>query len=385
MATELAIPPGVAIMPRTLALGLCRTIELLNPQPNHRVLLTRGLSSVRDAVAWLRQDAAPGELTLLASYITSVTPLQHVADRLLAEPEGSPDRWLAWLAETVRAEHVDLVWPQAWLKTLLHHPTAVAALGVPVLLPCRDSATYYLFQDKAACHVAMSSRLRKVPLPWQTVATGAAEVRAAIIACRDQGMVPCVKPRDGMYGLGFRVLDTGGSSLRRILSNDTYSISESDLLSALAADANPPAVLVMEYLAGEERSMDVLAWQGDLLACVIRRKASESGGRWQAIEADGPSEAIARRVVREFSLHGLVNIQTRERILESGERQPCFLEANLRMSGGIARSCAGGLNLPLWAVRLALGTARPHDVPSVASYGQVATYEVAVRVAEAWQ
>lgn len=337
---------------------------------------------MRDALAGIRQDSSPGEFSLLASYITPLTPLQHIVDQLLSEPEASPDEWLSWLAETVLTERIDLVWPQAWIKTLLRYPAAVVKLGVPVLLPCRDEDTFRLFQNKDACHAALGTRLPEVPLPWQRAATGVAEVRAALEACRDLGMAPCIKPLEGMYGLGFRMIDKHGSAMRRILTNDTYSISESDLLTALSAEVKPPALLVMEYLAGDERSLDILAWHGKVIASVVRRKSSAFGGRWQTIERDPESEAIAAKVVDEFGLHGVINLQTRERVLHDSGRQPCFLEANLRMSGGIGRSRAAGLNLPLWAVRLALGTATTADVPTDSCTGFVATYESAVLVGQ---
>jgi hypothetical protein len=41
-----------------------------------------------------------------------------------------------------------------------------------------------------------------------------------------------------------------------------------------------------------------------------------------------------------------------------------LLEINPRMSGGLPFACQSGLVLPLWAIRLALGTASPADVPT---------------------
>lgn len=354
-------------------------------QPHHRVLFTRGLSSVHDALSAIRQDSRSNEFTLLASYNTALTPLQHVADILLPEPAGRGEEWLAWLSATVHKQRVDLLWPQSWTKTLLSNPSFVSDLNIPVLLPCSNPETYQVFRDKAECHQVLVSRLPGLALPWQVAATGAVEVGAAIGACRELGMVPCVKPLEGIFGLGFRRIDSDSRALRRILDNDTFSIAEDDLLRALSADVKPPPLLVMEYLAGEERSLDILAWHGDIVTCVVRRKATEYKGRCQAIEADRPSEEIAETLVREFNLHGVINIQTRERVSHNGTRQACFLEANLRMSGGIGRSRAAGINLPLWAVRLALGTASVRDVPTSSTACRVATYEIAVRVDEVQQ
>lgn len=43
-----------------------------------RVLMTRGLSNVRDAIELIHQAMAPGEFHLGATYFTEHTPLRHV-------------------------------------------------------------------------------------------------------------------------------------------------------------------------------------------------------------------------------------------------------------------------------------------------------------------
>ena len=348
-----------------------------------RVLLTRGLSNVRDALDWLQREASPGEFALFASYATPHTPIRSVADALLVEPAGSGgEAWLAWLAATAERERIGLIWPQAWIKTLLSHPVAAKSLAAPIVLPCPDVATYELMHDKAACHAALVEHYPAIPTAWSTVARGASEVAAAIAECRDRGCAPCIKPLSGMFGSGFRLLERKGSALRRILTNDMYTLGEADLLAAIQADPHPPPLLVMEYLAGEERSIDVLAWQGAFVAGVVRHKVAEAAGRWQRVAPDPAAEEIARQMVVGYQLHGIVNVQTRERIRRDGSREACFLEVNLRMSGGIGMACAAGLNLPLWLLRLALGTAKISEVPPAPPSGRVAKFETAMALGE---
>ena len=52
-----------------------------------RVLLTRGLSNVRDAIELIHRAMAPEEFHLGATYFTEHTPLRRVADSLDLEPE----------------------------------------------------------------------------------------------------------------------------------------------------------------------------------------------------------------------------------------------------------------------------------------------------------
>ena len=101
-------------------------------------------------------------------------------------------------------------------------------------------------------------------------------------------------------------------------------------------------------------------------------------GRWQLIEDNPEAWAIAERVIAEFRLNGLINIQTRERIHANDRREQCFLEVNPRMSGGIDMACQAGLNLPYWLLRLVAGTVEAAAIPWPVAGVRVATIEQAV-------
>jgi biotin carboxylase len=111
----------------------------------------------------------------------------------------------------------------------------------------------------------------------------------------------------------------------------------------------------MEYLPGPERSVDALAENGELVGAVVRRK----GSGWQQIEDNPRLVEVVRRLAARLGLTGLFNTQFRD---AGGE--PHLLEINPRMSGGLPLTFRSGLNLPLWAVRLALGTATAAEVPA---------------------
>lgn len=69
-------------------------------------------------------------------------------------------------------------------------------------------------------------------------------------------------------------------------------------------------------------------------------------------------EELARKLTRHFRLNGVFNIQFRDH-----DGMPFLLEINPRMSGGIHYACLSGVAFPYWAIRLALETAEPEDVP----------------------
>jgi biotin carboxylase len=181
-----------------------------------------------------------------------------------------------------------------------------------------------------------------------------------------------------MYGLGFRLIDDNKRPLDRFLSNDCFTIGSAELAALLEMAGGQRPFLAMEYLAGDERSVDCLAHEGQLVRAVIRRKPAIAQGRWQIIEENAESWKIAAHAVAEFRLHGLVNVQTRERLHPDGRREQCFLEVNPRMAGGIDMACQAGLNLPYWCLRLATGTVEEAQIPWPTSGVRVAKIERAV-------
>jgi biotin carboxylase len=76
-----------------------------------------------------------------------------------------------------------------------------------------------------------------------------------------------------------------------------------------------------------------------------------------------------------FRLDALFNIQFRD---SAGKAY--LLEINPRMSGGLYCSCLSGVAFPYWAVRLALGTANPEDIPQPKVGFRVAQVNRAVRL-----
>jgi biotin carboxylase len=342
-----------------------------------RVLLTRGLSNVRDAIALIHQAMAPGEFHLGATYATEHTPLRLVADSFAVEPAGEePGAYVEWLLARCREGEFAVVWPQSRWSLLLREQARFAATGVRLILPCPDADTLDAIQDKARANARLAAV--GVPLPQTRSIATAAEFTDALAILGNGTRPVCVKPVRSIYGLGFRLIDDGKRPLDRFLANDSFTIGSAEFAGLLDMAEGQRPFLAMEYLTGDERSIDCLAHEGRLVRAVVRRKPAEAHGRWQWIEEDPEGREIARRAIAAFGLNGLVNVQTRERLHPDGRREQCFLEVNPRMSGGIDMACQAGLNLPYWLLRSFVGAAEAAAIPWPVSGVRVTKIERAV-------
>lgn len=342
-----------------------------------RILLTRGFATVRAAIDLIHEAMQPGEFHLGASYSTEQTPLRRSADSFHLEPtEADPTAYVDRVLALCQAHDFALIWPQSRWSVWLDQVPRLADAGVRLILPCPDTATLADIQDKARANARLAAV--GVPLPHTVVVHSREEFEASLAIMADSGGRACVKPLQSVYGLGFRRIDDTKTPLDRFLANDCFTIGRDEFGRLLESAAGQRPFLLMEYLAGDERSIDCLAVHGRLLRAVVRRKPAEAHGRWQLIEDDPIAWAIAERTVAAFQLNGLINVQTRERLGLDSQREQCFLEVNPRMSGGIFMACQAGLNLPYWLLRWACGTAAETQIPWPISGVRVAKIEQAV-------
>lgn len=161
----------------------------------------------------------------------------------------------------------------------------------------------------------------------------------------------CTKPVRGKGGRGFMVISerAGGFGVESFTVAQAAEILQTEI----------PFVpqMMMPFLSGPERSIDCLAYRGKLLRAIVRVKYPNCDH--ELLEDNPELLQTVSRITMELDLDGLFNIQ----FLDAGSGERFFLEVNGRMAGGIYFSFHSGLNLVYWAVRLALGTAEPGDIP----------------------
>lgn len=339
------------------------------------VLFTRGLSSIAQLVRAIREDMVAGEYLVHASYDTAFTPLAVTADRLHLEPPRAEDEAYAdWLIGLCQREGIAIVWPQSRVRALLSRVARFTQAGIRLLLPTPDADTFDQIDDKLALLARVARAAPEVSLPdYRPVRTGR-QFRDALRELGDGGRPLCIKPARGIYGGGFRRLDEAVSPLRRWLDNDVTHATTAEIEALLDLSDGERVFLVMEYLPGPERSLDCLADRGRLRAAIVRRKGV---GRGQAIEDSPSAVALTGHLADLFRLHGVFNLQTRER----ADGCECLLEINARMSGGLDMCRAAGCNLPLAALRMASGRLPVDWVAEPHRGAVVALLEAGVRIA----
>ncbi len=243
-------------------------------------------------------------------------PGLYMVDRSYVLPRASDPRFADAVREVVERERIDVVLPViddeiAALSAKRHRfRDGVLAIG--------STSSVDACLDKWVLH----ERVRDV-LPVPVTRLGS--------RVDDEGPTgTCVvKPRRGSAAKGVRVL----RQPPRSLGDD---------------------VVVQEHLPGDEVSVDVFVnADGQAIAAVPRMRLSTELGvsSCGCTFRDPLLEQLALDAMATVGLRGVANVQFRF----DADGDARLLEINPRVSGGMALTVAAGANLPLLAVREALG------------------------------
>jgi ATP-grasp in the biosynthetic pathway with Ter operon len=306
-----------------------------------------------------------GRFATLVSHSDAENSMMLSASRTVQEPRGLlGDAYVDWLLQTVRRERPDVFIVGKEAAAVAMRRAGFRALGTQVLTVA-DAPTLKHLDRKDEFLRGWDTAVLPIPA-WTTFddLPGFEDAIAGLRAHPD--FIPgvtrlCVKPARGIYAAGFRVL-TEGRDLGSFLAGELYQMSYDEARRLFSqTEPKPPTMLLMHTLEGAERSVDCVAWQGELAAAVVRRKLPSGGP--QLIENHPDLLEAAHQIARKYQLSGIFNFQTKDAQLADGARQPNMLEINARASGGLRYSMAAGINFASLAAQLALGELRAADAP----------------------
>jgi carbamoyl-phosphate synthase large subunit len=169
----------------------------------------------------------------------------------------------------------------------------------------------------------------------------------------------CFKPPVSNGLRGFRIIDDSQNKMESLLNekpNNVFIGFEEFIQIAKDSDFFPE-LLLMEYLPGEEYSVDVLAHQGKYIQAIPRSRDKIKMGIsfvGRAIEDDQILN-YSKQLIEKLGLHGNIGIQFRR----DTNGIPKIIESNPRVQGTIVLCTAAGFNMVHNAVKLNMGEKLP--------------------------
>lgn len=317
-----------------------------------RIWVNRSYSTTLHALGQLRANPDGVPVSIIGTHVDPDSPVLTGCDEIADEPPQSvsgPD-YARWALDFAVGHRIDVVWPRHQQEAVAAAGPGFAAAGIALISP--PAAVVARCEDKGHTYEAAAAAGVAVP-PWR-VARNTRELQQALADLGAEvgpGSPLCVKPVDGVGGVGFRVVRDTAPTWEQLLGDPEPLVRTADLLRAHAGAAAPGPLLVQPWLEDPELSVDVLADRGTVLAARTRGKpvdGADARARW--VRDDPVLAAPVAALARALELHSLVNIQFRW-----WRGRPVLLEVNPRASAGLHQTGLSGVNLPWAAVRLARG------------------------------
>lgn len=198
-----------------------------------------------------------------------------------------------------------------------------------------------------------------IPAPAFHLVKSLAEFKKAAMMLGYPAERICFKPPVSNGQRGFRILEDGQNKLLSLLNdkpNNVY-ISFDEFVSICNSATFFPELVVMEYLPGDEYSVDVLVDNGKCISVIPRSRDFIKMGISFAGTVVEEKEVIkySRMIVEGLKLHGNIGLQFKR----DKNGVPKILESNPRVQGTIVLCTAAGENMVYEAVKIGLGEKIP--------------------------
>lgn len=199
-------------------------------------------------------------------------------------------------------------------------------------------------------------RLRQegVEIAGFAVARSVGELESAVIEMGYPDKPVVIKPSVSNGSRGMRVLSESLDQADAFFNQkpDNTHATLGNVLNILQGH-NIPEMLVMEYLPGDEYSVDCLLNYGEPLFILPRKRIKMNAGISVAGEFENNIEIIqyVKSVFQAIPLHGPIGLQVKQ----NAAGKFSILEINPRLQGSTTTALGMGMNIPLYAVLQAAG------------------------------
>lgn len=315
------------------------------------VLLTGAGAPGASGIIKSLRSAAERDLRIVAVDMNADAYGFAFADRGYTVPAGGDPGYVSRMLEIADSESVDVVLP---LTTAELSPLAAHRDEFQARVMVSNPEALAVANDKSRLYEYLNARGFASAPEFQRVDSEEAFV-AAVEALGYPEEPVCFKPPVSSGMRGFRVLDTGTDRLERLLQEKPGApiTTLEEIRPVLSSAESFPELTVMEYLPGEEYSVDVLAMDDTVGPVVPRSRTRTRAGITFEGTVERREDLIeeASRICRGLGLEYNVNLQFKY----DAEGSPRIIEINPRVAGTIVMCVGAGVNMPYLGVKYALG------------------------------
>lgn len=278
----------------------------------------------------------------------------HFVDKSYVVPRGDSCNYISHLMKICEKEKINVIVPGSdeELLSISKARKEFDEKGIATL--CSHYRIVSTSNDKASMLKFLKEKNVPVPNFYLPQNIGELEKGAEYLGYPDKPIV--VKPTVARGSRGFRIIK---EQFDLFGNKESYFIKLTHLVQIIKEYKEFPKIVLMEYLPGEEFSVDALADNGKAIYIVPRKRVKAIGGPSQIgkIVRNEHVKNMVEKIIEAFGFNFNVNIQLKYTKQFGGK--PLVYEINPRISGTIIANEAAGVNLLYYGIKSAMGL----DIP----------------------
>ena len=322
-----------------------------------KVIITAAGSPSSPGLITCLHNNGERKITVIGTDMKADATIKQMADIVYLVPSASDEKYVDALLDICKKEKVDVLIPgiSQELPKLQKRIGEFESIGTKVSVSSGEGL--FIANDKIKLYEFMKKHGYKIPN--FVVIHSLEDFHSACLKLGYPDKAICVKMKDGSGSRGIRLIDPKKSRYD-IFANEkpnSFFTTYEDMVSILKEAPKFPELLIMDYLPGEEYSVDLLAQNGETLYICGRES--------NVINASIPQEAtlaynkeaydMACSIVKDLKLDGNVDLDFK--FDENGH--PQLMEINPRLAATLSVIAAGGLNLLYLRIKQLLGEPLP--------------------------
>ena len=319
------------------------------------VLITASGNAYMPGICKSIKENGEREIRLIGADINNDDTILEMCDAYFQVPAAKNPKYVAALLDICKKENVNVLIPimSAELETLSANRNRFEEIGTKISVSNIENLK--IANNKLSLFQFLEDTGFPFPnyYPVQTVA----DVDRAV---EHIGMPIVFKATEGSGSRGMRIIDNSRSKYEMLFHekpNSCYTSLNEFRETLMENGGDFPEMLAMEYLPGNEYTVDLLSDYGDVKYSMCRRGLNvQASIILDGIVEDRPQiTGMCNDIAKRLKLTGNIGFDIKER----ADGTPVIMECNPRATAGVSEFVPSGVNLLYLCVKMLIGEDLP--------------------------
>lgn len=308
---------------------------------------------------------------------------KYLVDQFYSVPVATADNYCDIALEICRKENIDIYFPNisSEVTTVSKRINEFQKIGTIVSVANQD--TVVIANNKLRLYEFLQSKGVNVPKYY-----GIHSLEDFYEGCKYLGYPStpvCLKIVDGSGSRGVRIIDATKNRYKIFVNEkpNSFFVAYEDMVSILQEADEFHEMLMVEYLPGNEYTVDLLAENGKVKYMVGRENVVSmmSIAQESIVREDHEAYEISKMVIEVLGLDGNIGFD----FMRDAEGHAILMDLNPRITATVSVIAAAGVNFPYLRVKQLLGERLPEVKPNYGTrlkrrYSEIYTDSAGMRI-----